>query len=549
MEKILYRDLVLNRIFQIFSQEDREFFSPTFGCFDRAYWQWKFKDFPNARFQEAVLILTLLYLNNFSGNLYFKKSKILDWIIGGIKFWCKIQNKDGSFDEAYPYERSFVATAFSTYCISESYILLKKFLDNFCLKEAIYSLEKAGEWLINNDERHAVISNHLGAAISALNNLYNLTNKEKYKKRSNYFLRKLIKYQSKEGWFSEYDGPDIGYQTLTTFFLVDYYKKVNSAEILTILRKSLNFLINFIYPNGTIGGEIFSRNTEFYFPAGFEILSKEIYEAKWIADRMYEGMRENNTVSLNSVDEYNFIPMLMNLLIAFLESKESKKNKNPYEFSPEEFICRYYKEAQIYLVKNKKFYFILGVSKGGICRIYNNVTAKLIYSDCGYICELSNGKLVSNQFLTSLNKIKFNDKYIEIESSFFFLKNELFYPIKFIFFRICLVILARLLPLFSRFIKKLLVKRLILKRKKAPLILIRKIEINEDVIKILDSIILGKNIKLKKIYKGSKFATIHMGSSRYFQIQELDDSLSDHSDYLIEQNNKIFSFYKEIRII
>ena len=36
----------------------REPRSPTAGCCDRTYWAWKFVDFPGARFQEALCVLS-----------------------------------------------------------------------------------------------------------------------------------------------------------------------------------------------------------------------------------------------------------------------------------------------------------------------------------------------------------------------------------------------------------------------------------------------------------------------------------------------------------
>ena len=37
-----------------------------------------------------------------------------------MRFWCTIQHADGSFDEAYPFERSLAATAFTTFYVGEA---------------------------------------------------------------------------------------------------------------------------------------------------------------------------------------------------------------------------------------------------------------------------------------------------------------------------------------------------------------------------------------------------------------------------------------------
>lgn len=125
----IYLKKLLPEIPRLLGLLDKNFQSPTFGCFDRNFWHYNITDFACARFQEAVLTLALLYNLNDPENIYFQDNKILSFIKGGIDFWCKIQKNDGSFEEWYPNEHSFVATAFSTYAISETLIILKEKLD------------------------------------------------------------------------------------------------------------------------------------------------------------------------------------------------------------------------------------------------------------------------------------------------------------------------------------------------------------------------------------------------------------------------------------
>ena len=94
----IYQSLILEKIPSLLSLQDRERFSPTYGCFDRTYWQWKFIDFPGARFQEALFALCYVYANNFKDNIFFHNPKLLEWIEAGFLFYKKIQHKDGSFD-------------------------------------------------------------------------------------------------------------------------------------------------------------------------------------------------------------------------------------------------------------------------------------------------------------------------------------------------------------------------------------------------------------------------------------------------------------------
>ena len=77
-------------------------------------------------------------------------------------------------------------------------------------------------------------------------------------------------------------------------------------------------------------------------------------------------------------------------------------------------------------------------------------------------------------------------------------------------------------PIVARGLKKLLVKVLVTRKKKAKSKLKRKITFTSGSIfiedKITDSMDLSDN---SSYWLASKFSSIHMGSSRYFQMDEL----------------------------
>ncbi|MGC8971527.1 MAG: hypothetical protein ACP5K2_04910 [bacterium] len=123
----VYLDIILEEIPRLLGLLDKNPNSPTFGSFDRQFWHYNVVDFPCARAQEAILTLALLYRHNFPGNIYFKNEAIFSWIDGALNFWIDIQNSDGSFNEWYPNEHSFVATAFTTYAISETLQFIRIF--------------------------------------------------------------------------------------------------------------------------------------------------------------------------------------------------------------------------------------------------------------------------------------------------------------------------------------------------------------------------------------------------------------------------------------
>ena len=76
MIKTKYSEKVLDLIPRLLSCLDRDSYSTNYGCFDRLYWGWKVVDFPDATLQRGVYPLTLVYSNNFEGNIYFKNNTL-----------------------------------------------------------------------------------------------------------------------------------------------------------------------------------------------------------------------------------------------------------------------------------------------------------------------------------------------------------------------------------------------------------------------------------------------------------------------------------------
>ena len=66
----LYVELALPYIPRLLHLIDQNPYSPTYGCFDRAFWHYRTMDFPCGMSQEMVLPLALVYANEYPGNRY-----------------------------------------------------------------------------------------------------------------------------------------------------------------------------------------------------------------------------------------------------------------------------------------------------------------------------------------------------------------------------------------------------------------------------------------------------------------------------------------------
>ncbi len=90
---------------RILSMQDRDPYSSTRGCFDRRFWAWKLVDFPEATFQRNAAALANLWSSPWSP--HYHDDQILASVIAGMEYAAVIQHKDGSFDQAFPFERSY----------------------------------------------------------------------------------------------------------------------------------------------------------------------------------------------------------------------------------------------------------------------------------------------------------------------------------------------------------------------------------------------------------------------------------------------------------
>jgi len=517
----IYIKALLNEIPRVLGLMDREPSSSTHGCLDRTYWAWKFTDFPGARFQEGLCAQSFVVATEFTGNVYFGNSRLLKWIEAGFDYWCSIQYRDGSFDEAYPFERSLAATAFTSFYLSEAYILLNGRLSESCSRRFKKALADAAQWLCNNDEKHGFLSNHLAAASAALYHAYRICEDERFEARSSYFLKKILSHQSDEGWYDEYGGADPGYQTHGSFYLARLFELSEQEVIVQSLERSFEFLAQFVHPDRSLGGEYASRNTQTYYPAAFEMMASTSKWARWIADAMRPTVEDRHAAGLGSVDAYNYFPLLNNTIFACMARLKADRQQNLN--SAVENISRsvYLKNAGISKIAAESYEAYIGIKKGGVLKVFDKKKQKLVLNDCGYIGRQKNGKLITSQVQDENRPVTVNQNEIRIEGTFAQFKRPVMTPFTFLGFRIFNLTFGRVAAL-GYWLKSLLVKVLIYRRKSLNLNFERRITWNENSLSVRDRIQGDIGDRLDYLHWQDLFTTIHMGSSRYFIPNELN---------------------------
>jgi len=502
---------------------------PYYGCFDKQYWHYRTSDFPNARKQEGALVLALLYSNQFSGNSFYGKKKVLKWAEAAMVYWAGIQNKDGSLNEWYPNEHSYCATAVSSYALSEAYLILRDKLDAKTKVNLEVAFQKAGNWLVNNLDTSAM--NQVCAAATALYNIHLILGEARFKEAAEERIKKIKELQSKEGWLPEYGGADIGYSTMALTLLADYYSKEKSRRIRVMANHLIDFISYFVHPDGTIGGEYGSRNTEFFLPYGFKVFDSSLSRVI---------VKNVDMSSLERVDDYYLTQVLYDVLKAETVKIVPKKSRRMIPSDLKSFT-EFFPEAGLYVVKFPKYYAILGASKGGVLKVFG--MRKLLHSDCGYLGRKRN-VMYSTQFLNTQYEIDKEGREVSVSGKFHRTKSLVLTPSSNMVLRGFLILVNRNART-GRVVKEFVRKRLIVTRKRAEITFTRKFKFEPNGIKVDD--VISSRTKVDTLSRKDKFSVAQVPISRLFALGEIDtESGKELADEL--NQNGIIEHTQELKI-
>ncbi len=280
----LFAREALRWIPKILTLQDRNRHSPTYGCFDRNYWQYKIIDFPSGMSQEFVLPLALAWDADVEGNEFYRAEAVREWAEAGMVFAARSAHADGSCDDYFPFEKAGGAAAFSLLAGAEAYALLG--LDN---AEVLRFFELRADWMAHHHES-GQLTNHQALIVLCLDRVGKLVGTKKWESAAAERLARVLEWQNEEGWFQEYEGCDPGYHTLTISLLSQIYEVNSQPELRTALERAVRLAAEFVHPDGSFAGEYGSRNTYNFFPHGFEVFGRHFPEALNVNDRFLAGL-------------------------------------------------------------------------------------------------------------------------------------------------------------------------------------------------------------------------------------------------------------------
>lgn len=452
MSRDLFAYEAIAQIPKILTLMDRNRHSPTYGCFDRNFWQYKIIDFPSGMSQEFVLPLALAYDTDLPNNPFYRQPAIRDWVEAGIAYAAKSSHPDGSCDDYFPFERAGGAAAFSLLACIDSYLLLGLKNEAF-----LKFFETRADWLAHHNES-GQLTNHQALIVLCLELLSDLLQTSKWDRARVQRLERVLSWQNPEGWFQEYEGCDPGYHTLTVSCLARIYQLRPDPRVKEALIKAVQLADYFVHPDGSYGGEYTSRNTYNFFPHGFELVGQWMPEALRINDRFLVGLKQG--LGACYADDHIVGHHTWNYLLAW---RDFVRDRPPVPARPTGRI--WLKNAKILIDRREDTELYLALNKGGSFKLFRH--NQLVASDTQISLQVREGRKVKNAVghLVGDYSIEVTEDEMFIRGPLGWAKQKQMTPLNLMILRLVMLTVGRFFP---NLIRKLLQKMLITGKKSAP---------------------------------------------------------------------------------
>jgi hypothetical protein len=503
MEEIIRKELSRHTQ-RILSQADRDPDSPTYGCFDRNFWNYKIRDFASIIQQQGILVLDVLYTYKSETNPYFGKSMIRDLMAGGIDFWTRSQLRSGAFNEYYPFESGFPPTAFSLYAVA---IVLDKYPE-FLTERTVHAINKAIGWLLRHPEKQAL--NQESAALAGMTIAMKIPGvipvKQKLEKRLDEFYRA----QHEEGWFNEYGGPDLGYLSVTIDSLWDIYKHTSDKRALRAAESACEFISCFVTVSGDFPVMINSRNTDYIVPYGLTALAATLPTARSLLQVLVRNMQTAGSTFGKTDDRYMTHYIGQSWYRSLLQA-DNAGTAGSAEL-PQQGYERYFPGCRIFVKHSESKSILIALGKGGIVNEFSR--NGIISANYGW--RVKKGKHIAvthwqNEAYTTSVENNGDGRFLTVRGKFtrhVFMRPS---PLKHMVLRVMAFLAGNRLM-------GSLKSMLIFNQKPFPVKFERKIEIRNGRVITSDNF---DNPGKYKLYPASHYSMRHVSSAGRFMAEEL----------------------------
>jgi hypothetical protein len=214
------------------------------------------------------------------------------------------------------------------------------------------------------------------------------------------------------------------------------------------------------------------------------------------------------------VDMGNMAPLLSNYALVL-------EGKNPGARSLPALPCEVkgsrhdFPQAGLYIRSGRSYYAVLGVSNGGVLKVFDTRKRIPLWNDSGYVGQ-AGGSLVTTQMTTGERVCQAKEEQIYLEAPFYVMPRSQPTPFQFIILRLLNLTVMRSIFL-GNLVKRFLVMLLIRGGRRIPFTLARTVRFEEDQVVVGDELRGMNRLKLNWLEYGRPFVSIHMASARYYE--------------------------------
>lgn len=517
---------IIGRVYpRILTQLNRDPNTLHYGSFDRNWWHYKIRDFSSIILQQGGYFLEMAAgLPEFSGT----REQLRRYAASAVDFWARRAVHRGAFEEYYPWEDGYPPLAFSMLAIAK--IIHAQGTGTSPYEKA---LRKAAMKLMQRFEPQAANQQIAGlAALAVLKKLDpNLVSSSQFE----HLTVKTLALQSEEGWFNEYDGPDLGYLSVSLDCLWDLYDYTGDSRFYDSAVSAFRFLSRLvIHRRGSIGMHN-ARNTDYIVPYGIcRFLQSENQElvssARQVAEVLYSDT-ESPQHFFHATDDRYWSHYIGHSVVRAQLILDKIKPENEPELPVAE--PSFMKQSGILISSMDKHRIIISCLKGGIVTLYSQTD---YFNDFGWIVFDREKQFVTHWWTPSTNFSGGSDD-IRISGHPVRFKENTSTPFKHF--------VLRAVSYFTGYkIISLLKNLLIFRKSDARYAFSRHIELKKDKLVIKDQISGLNGSEL--IVKALRFSKRHVASADSFHPEDMEmvkgysvDSESRHNGSNFEATTTI----------
>ncbi len=483
--------------------------SPSYGSFDRAWWGWKFKDFPDATLQYAVRLVVPYAETKGPG------SPIGEWLEAWVRFLGAIQHGDGSLDQAYPHERTpgVVFDLLSTFIgVHEGGHLSPEWRARLGR-----IIERAAAFAMRTDEHHGEIANHIAQYAYELAEYARFSGDPGATNAAGrYVVRLLSLFDRDEGWFREYEGPDPGYQTRTLRYVVKLARLPGYENLWEVAEKAGDFLADFIMPDGSVHPMLGTRSTGLLYPSGIEALAaRDSARFGALATRVRTAWEQGLVPLPSAIDFANAIRLAD-------DAREAATSAGPLpDGAPGRAPgMRSLPRAGLTTWRTANRQIYLASSLGGVVVVYDRHPTgwRLVFEDSGYLLQVRGASWLTRMPGAGM-LVSCNEAGATVRARCARVLHDELTPARFVLLRILNLTVLRSQWVGDLF-RKLVVNRLMAGRAWLPVTLTRSLCFEGERL-VLDDILEAQSRMAGSLWRCRRLTGAHMASARYSQRAEL----------------------------